>query len=170
MARTRPRDHHVDTSVGVAFLISQVGSHAAARFAERLAPLGLKPPHVGILTVIERADGLSQQALGETLGVFPSRLVGLLDELEERRLIERRDRPTDRRSYALYLTEAGREALGRIYRVGQEHQDALCAALNESERAQLAGFLARIAAEQGLTPGVHPGFRRLGGGEGQPQP
>jgi DNA-binding MarR family transcriptional regulator len=167
MARTRARGRQPDRPVGVAFLLSQVGAHAAAGFAERLAPLGLKPPHVGILLVIERADGLTQQALGETLGVFPSRLVGLLDELEERGLIERRDRPSDRRSYALYLTEAGREALERINRVGHEHQDALCAALDESERAQLAGLLARIAAEQGLTPGVHPGFRKLGGGEGK---
>jgi DNA-binding MarR family transcriptional regulator len=89
----------------------------------------------------------------------------MIDDLEGRGLVERRDSPTDRRSYALYLTEAGRGALEQIRRVGLDHQDALCAALDESERAQLAGLLARIAAEQGLTPGVHPGFRRLGGTE-----
>ena len=38
-------------------------------------------------------------------------------------------------------------------------------ALDESERAQLAGFLARIAAQQGLKPGIHPGFRKYGGDE-----
>ena len=63
------------------------------------------------------------------------------------------------------MTGPGRDALEQIGRVGREHQDSLCAALDESERAQLAAFLARIAAEQGLTPGVHPGFRKLGGGE-----
>ena len=120
---------------------------------------------MGILRVIEQADGLSQQALGEKLGMFPSRLVAILDELEERGLVERRDSPNDRRSYALYLTGAGREALAQIMCIAREHQDALCTALDETERAQLAGLLARIAAEQGLTPGVHPGFRRLGGGE-----
>ena len=97
--------------------------------------------------------------------MFPSRLVGVLDDLEGRGLVERRDSPTDRRSYALYLTEGGRKALERMRRVAYEHQDALCAALDASERAQLAGLLARIAAQQGLTPGVHPGFRKLGGGE-----
>src|SRR5262245_2117159 len=165
MARSRAMKPSPEMSTGLAFLLSQVGAHASARFAERLAPLGLKPPHVGILGVIARADGLSQQALGEKLGIFPSRLVAVIDELEERGLVERRDSPTDRRSYALYLTEAGREALEQIGRVGREHQDALCAALDESERAQLAGLLSRIAAEQGLTPGVHPGLRKLGGGE-----
>jgi DNA-binding MarR family transcriptional regulator len=162
MARSRTTKPPLDPGGTVAFLLSQVGAHAAGKFAERLEPLGLKPPHAGILGVIEQADGLSQQALGEKLGAFPSRLVALLDELEGRDLVERRDSPTDRRSYALYLTKAGRVALEQIGRVGREHQDALCAALDESERAQLAGLLARIAAEQGLTPGVHPGFRRLG--------
>jgi DNA-binding MarR family transcriptional regulator len=88
-----------------------------------------------------------------------------LDELEGRGLVERRDSPADRRSYALYLTAEGREALDQIGRVSREHQESLCAALDDAERAQLADFLKRIAAEQGLTPGVHPGYRRLGGGE-----
>jgi DNA-binding MarR family transcriptional regulator len=170
MARSRAMNPSPDppapATVGLAFLLSQVGAHAAARFAERLAPLNLTPPHVGILWVIKLADGLSQQALGEKLGVFPSRLVTLLDELEQRGLVERRDSPTDRRSYALYLTDAGRDSFDQIGRIGREHQDALCAALNESEQEQLAQFLTRIAAQQQLTPGVHPGFRRLGG----PQP
>jgi DNA-binding MarR family transcriptional regulator len=165
MARSRSPKPSPDSLAGLAFLLSQVGAHASAKFAERLEPLGLKPPQVKILRVIEQADGLSQQALGEKLAIFPSRLVGILDELEQRGLVERRDSPTDRRSYALSLTGAGREALERSVRVAAEHQAALCAALDEAERAQLAGFLARIAAEQGLTPGIHPGYRKLGGGE-----
>jgi DNA-binding MarR family transcriptional regulator len=165
MARSRSTNPSPDAAAGLAFLLSQVGAHASARFAERLEPLGLKPAHAGILRVIKDADGLSQQALGEKLGMFPSRLVAVLDELERLGLVQRRDSPTDRRSYALYLTEAGREALERIGRIGREHQDALCAALDESERAQLAGFLTRIVAEQGLTPGIHPGYRKYGGAE-----
>lgn len=163
MARARSAKAGSDSVAGLAFLLSQVGAHAAYRFAERLAPLGLVPPHAGILIVIEQADGLSQQALGEKLGVFPSRLVGWIDELERAGLVERRDSPKDRRSYALYLTDAGRAALEQIGQIGREHQDALCAALTAAEQTQLADFLARIAAEQQLTPGVHPGFRTLGG-------
>jgi DNA-binding MarR family transcriptional regulator len=165
MARPRatPTPLVPDSIAGLSFLLSQVGAHSSARFAERLEPLGLKPPHAGILRVINEANGLSQQALGERLGVFPSRLVGLLDELERRGLLERRESPTDRRSYALHLTEAGRDSLERIDRISREHGEALCAALDESERARLADFLARIAAEQQLAPGIHPGFRKLGG-------
>jgi DNA-binding MarR family transcriptional regulator len=143
--------------------LSQVGAHSALRFAERLAPLDLSPPHAGILGILKQALGISQQALGENLGMFPSRLVAVIDELEHRGLVERRDNPADRRSYALYLTKAGREALEQIGRIAREHQNTLCAALNESERAQLTDFLARIATEQNLSPGIHPGYRKLGG-------
>ena len=153
-----------EPTAGLAFLLSQVGAHAACLFADRLAPLGLKPPHSGILRAIDRADGLSQQALGETLGIFPSRLVALLDELEGRGLVERRDRPGDRRSHALHLTDAGREALNQIVRIARQHQDDLCAALDESEQEQLAGYLRRIAEQQRLAPGIHPGWKLLGEG------
>jgi DNA-binding MarR family transcriptional regulator len=165
MGRSRATNPSSDPTAGLGFLLAQVGAHAAARFAEHLAPLKLTPPHAGILRVIGQADGLSQQALGEKLGMFPSRLVLVLDELEQRKLVERRDNPADRRSYALYLTEAGRESLEQIGRIAREHQDSLCAALDESEQARLTDFLTRIAAQQQLAPGIHPGYRRPGGGQ-----
>jgi DNA-binding MarR family transcriptional regulator len=163
MSRSRASSSPSDPTAGLAFLLAQVGAHSAERFAERLAPLKLTPPHVGILKVITQSDGLSQQALSEKLGMYASRLVVILDELEKRGLLERRDSPADRRSYALYLTDAGHEAVGQIGRVSREHQESLCAALNESERAQLNQLLRRIADQQQLTPGVHPGYRKLGG-------
>ena len=159
MRRARATDATSSPSSALAFLLSQVGAHAAARFAERLAPLNLTPAHTGILRVIKQSDGLSQQALGEKLGMFPSRLVVLLDELEKRGLIARRDNPADRRSYALHLTRAGLKSWVQIARIGREQQDAICSSLDESERAQLKGFLTRIAVEQQLTPGIHPGYR-----------
>src|SRR6478735_6440506 len=103
MPRSRATPRSPDPAAGLAFLLSQVGAHSAARFAERLDPLGLKPYHAGILRAIREADGLSQQSLGERLGMYPSRLVALLDDLERRGLVERRDNPADRRSYSLYL-------------------------------------------------------------------
>ena len=143
-----------------AFLLAQVGGHAAASFAERLQALNLVPADAGILRVVQATEAISQQALGTVLGVAPSRLVSLIDDLEERGLVERRDQPNDRRSYALYLTSKGRDVLKRIAEVAREHQQALCAALTDEEREQLSVLLKRIADQQGLRPGVHPGFGR----------
>jgi DNA-binding MarR family transcriptional regulator len=154
----RPTPDSSAPADGLAFLLSQVGAHSSVKYAERLEPLGFKPADVGIMRVIRQSDGLSQQALGEKLAMFPSRLVGIIDELERKGLVERRNSPTDRRSYALFLTQAGQKALVQIGKVSREHQDSVCAALNDAERVQLADLLRRIVAQQGLTPGVHPGF------------
>jgi DNA-binding MarR family transcriptional regulator len=152
---------------GLAFLLAQVGAHAAAAFAGRLQSLKLAPPHAGILRAINADAGISQQALAALRGMFPSRLVLVLDELESAGLIERQAAADDRRTYALHLTPKGRETLRAIARVGREHQEKLCAALSASERATLAALLSRIAADQGLTPGVHPGFRQMGRSKGE---
>jgi DNA-binding MarR family transcriptional regulator len=74
-------------------------------------------------------------------------------------MVERRDQPDDRRSYALHLTQQGQQALAAIGTIARQHQEALCAALSGPEREALASLLLRIAEEQGLRRGVHPGYR-----------
>ena len=145
-----------------AFLLAQIGAHAATQFGERLNSLRLTRPDAGILRLIAQAPGLSQQELARRLAILPSQLVALLDELEARAFIERRQDATDRRTYALHLTTAGQDVLEQIGRIAREHDDAICAALNVGERQQLNELLGRMAEQQGLTPGVHPGYRTLG--------
>ncbi len=91
---------------GFAYLLVQLGTRAARRFAERLAPLELEPRHAGLLLRLAGSEGRSQQAIGELIGLNSTRMVFLVDELEQRGLVERRRNDADRRSYALYLTDA----------------------------------------------------------------
>jgi DNA-binding MarR family transcriptional regulator len=146
---------------GPAFLLAQIGSHAARRFAERIAKLRLTPAHSGILHILAAAPGLTQQALSGILGMVPSRLVALLDELDALGLTERRRSENDRRRHALALTDRGRRMLASIGEISRQHQRALLAALTEEERAILRSLLQRVADEQGLTRNVHPGYRTL---------
>jgi DNA-binding MarR family transcriptional regulator len=145
-----------------AFLLAQLGAHAASQFAERLNALELSPADAGILRLLRTAAGISQQELSATLRIHPSRLVAILDNLEKRQLIERRPNPGDRRLYSLHLTRDGGEALQRIGKIAREHQDALLSALNAEERSNLTEILHRIADQQGLARGIHPGFQRMG--------
>ena len=147
--------------VGAAFLVSQVGAHAALAFGERLSALGLKPHHAGILRMLGSNPGLTQQALSELLGVFPSALVRFLDLLEEQQLIERRDAPDDRRSYRLHLTRKGRSVLARIGEVTQELERDLFSALSAADTRVLTELLGRVVAQQQITPGVHPAYKQL---------
>lgn len=148
-------------TVGAAFLVSQVGAHAALAFGDRLAALDLKPHHAGILRMLGSNPGLTQQALSELLGVFPSQLVRFLDFLQEQQLIERRDSPGDRRSYRLHLTRKGRSVLTRIGELTQELERDLFAALSATETRVLEELLARVVVQQRITPGVHPAYKQL---------
>lgn len=147
----------------MAFLVAQLGAHAAARFAARIADLDLTPPQTGLLRMVAVTPGLSQQAYATRLGMPPSRFVTLVDTMQDRGLIERRRGEPDRRSYALHLTEDGERLMQQLAVVGKAHEDDLCAALAADERATLRALLTRIAQQQNLTPGVHPGYRQRPG-------
>jgi DNA-binding MarR family transcriptional regulator len=149
------------TQPGAAFLLAQLGAHAAGRFAERAAELGLTPPQAGILRLVAAEDGLNQRRLAQRLEALPSRVVALLDELEARGLVTRRRSTDDRRSHVLGLTPAGAETLRALGRVAMEHETEITTGLEPAEREQLTVLLQRLADARGLTPGVHPGFRTL---------
>src|SRR5580704_6220660 len=146
--------NHTEKGQPAAFLLAQVGAHAATQFAERLGALHLSPPDAGILRLLRIAPGISQQELSARLRIHPSRLVAILDNLEKRKLVERKPNPEDRRLYSLYLTQNGAELLEGIGKVAHDHQDALLAALNSDERSQLTALLHRIADQQGLARGI----------------
>ena len=145
-----------------AFLLAQLGAHAASQFAERLGVLELTPADAGILRLLGAEAGLSQQELAARLQIHPSRLVAILDNLEKRGFVERRANLDDRRLYSLHLTQAGGEALQKIGSVARKHQDALLSSISLEERNTLATLLLRIADQQGLARGIHPGYQRLG--------
>jgi DNA-binding MarR family transcriptional regulator len=164
----RLRKHQQSTANGslqIAFLLAQIGAHAASKFAERIAKLRLSPSHAGVMRILSQSEGISQRELCAMLSMVPSRLVVLLDELQAKEIIERRDDPSDRRSYSLYLTEKGKALLESVRKIAREHNESVCEGLNAAERKTLGELLARVAKLQGLTPGVHPGYKWLGWGK-----
>ena len=157
-----PTDREAPHEGGIAFLLAQLGAHAAAAFAERIRPLQLTPPQAGVLRRLAQFPGQSQRELADALGMHAPRLVALIDELEARGLVARERDPSDRRNYAISLTDEGRQLFTELGRVARQHEHALTAALDDTERAQLLTLLRSLAVEQNLRPGVHPGFPRLG--------
>ncbi|MHA3701427.1 MarR family winged helix-turn-helix transcriptional regulator [Jatrophihabitans sp. YIM 134969] len=146
-------------SDGVAFLLTQLGTFAAGRYAEAVARLELTPPLTGVLRLLAVRPGLSQQALAGVLGAAPSRVVAWVDDLEGRGWISRVRDPDDRRVNVLDLTAAGRAALAEVATVARAHEKAVTAPLDAAERATLTDLLRRLADHHELTAGVHPGYR-----------
>ena len=150
-----------DKPTGTGFLIAQLGAHAAMRFASRLEEHGYTPPQAGVLRLLASSPDMSQQDLATRLGMQPSRVVAFVDELEEAGLVKRVRDDLDRRRNTVQLTAKGKRALATIGSVAAAHEADLTKALTSAERHELAGLLGRIAAEQGLTAGVHPGYRAM---------
>jgi DNA-binding MarR family transcriptional regulator len=142
------------------FLLSQLGFHGAARLARRLRPLGIDPRHYGLLSHLAVAEGQSQQQLADAMGIHRNQMVGLLDDLEARGLIERRRHQADRRAHAIHLVPAARELLAEAQQAAEEYEAELLAPLDGPERETLIALLRCLADHAGLPPGVHPGLRR----------
>jgi DNA-binding MarR family transcriptional regulator len=139
----------------VGFLLSSLGHAVAAQFSARLAPLELEPRQFALLRRVAAHEGGSQQAMGERLGIPPSRMVALVDELEARKLLERRPSPSDRRAHALYLTVAGKRLLAKATELAASYEGELTQDLDPAARSQLIGQLDLIAARLGVPAGVH---------------
>ncbi|MDQ6771836.1 MAG: MarR family transcriptional regulator [Candidatus Dormibacteraeota bacterium] len=87
---------------------------------------------------------MSQQELAELIGVDPRNLVGVIDLLQERRLLEREPDPTDRRRHAVKLTRSGRRLLVNLRRDGELLEQLMLAVLDPAERATLHQLLLRL--------------------------
>jgi DNA-binding MarR family transcriptional regulator len=133
-------------------LINHLSRVARRRSEIALEPIGLRPRHLVALMVLRDPGPMTQGALGDVLRLDPTNLVGLLNELEQRGLLERRRDPADRRRHIVELSPDGRAALERAERELASVQDEILAALDGSERATLHDLLLR--ATDGQTRGA----------------
>ncbi len=128
------------------FLMNWVAQRMRERFARALdAELGLHPREFGVLAVVQKEPGITQQAIGDAAGVDPSTMVSTLDRLEERGFAERRPHPSDRRKRAVYLTTSGEQATRQGQRIGKEVGRELLGKLSAEERKQLNSLLRKVA-------------------------
>ena len=151
-----PEADRAPRSVG--FLISQLGFISSRRFTQALDPLGIGPRDFLLMRFVDASDGQSQQALAERLGIPPSRMVALVDHLEDMGLLERRPDPDDRRVRGLFHTRKGRSVLEKAGKIAIDYETQLCAGINREEREQLIDLLQRLQVSQTDLGGVHPGM------------
>ena len=142
----------------VGFLISQLGFFSSRGFTEALDPVGIDPREFLLMRFIAASEGQSQQVLAEQVGVPPSRMVALVDHLEEAGLVERRPNPEDRRIRELHLTRKGKGSLERAKKIAIDYETQLCAGINREERETLIDLLQKLQVSQTELGGVHPGL------------
>jgi DNA-binding MarR family transcriptional regulator len=112
-------------------------------FAASAREFDVSPGRFGMLILIDVNPGVTQTRLAEAVGLDRSTLVAVLDQLEERGLLERR-RGKDRRTNGLWLTRRGKSLVARMKERIRAHEDRLAAQLSETERDTLLALLRRI--------------------------
>jgi DNA-binding MarR family transcriptional regulator len=111
--------------------------------AEALQTIGLTPALFGVLNVLGARDGAIQQELGSAMGIDPSTMVSLIDQLESAGLAKRRPHPQDRRARQVSITPKGRRVLQRARKLAIEAEDDVLEGLSATERRELLNLLRR---------------------------
>jgi DNA-binding MarR family transcriptional regulator len=141
MAAAPPTDTEVAEFAGQLFFRLWRASHT--RIADGLESIGLTPALFGVLNVLGARKGATQKEIGAAMGIDPSTMVSLIDELEGAGLAERRPHPTDRRAREVVITPKGRRLLERGRRMALQVEDEVLGGLTTSERRDLLKLLRR---------------------------
>jgi DNA-binding MarR family transcriptional regulator len=126
------------------WLIGQASMHSHRLVTERFGAAGVRGYHYRLLASLDEFGPASQAALGRSTGIDRSDVVAALNELADKRLIERAPDPDDRRRNVITITSEGTAQLRRLDAVLSEIQEELLAPLSEDERDQLTHLLAKL--------------------------
>ena len=114
--------------------------------AAALQTIGLTPPLFAVLNYLDANDGAIQQQIGSAMGIDPSTMVSLVDELERAGLAKRRPHPQDRRAREVRITPTGRRTLKRARDLAAEVEGDVLQGLTFAERGQLITLLRKAFA------------------------
>jgi DNA-binding MarR family transcriptional regulator len=113
-------------------------------FLVRLAPYGLKPVDFSVMSTIHHNPGVTSRQLCATLNLLAPNLVGLIQSLEARGLIERKPHPHDGRAVGLHPTEQGRTLMVQAEQTASDLEIEKTARLTPAQRKTLLNLLQKI--------------------------
>ena len=114
--------------------------------AEALQSIGLTPALFAVLNYLQADRGAIQQQIGSAMGIDPSTMVSLVDQLERAGLAKRRPHPHDRRAREVMITPKGRRTLKRARELAEEVEGDVLQGLSPAERRQLVTLLRKAFA------------------------
>jgi DNA-binding MarR family transcriptional regulator len=129
----------------VGFMLRRAQIAVFQEIFRAFAEAGIRPAQFSVLVVIERNPGLTQTEVAAALGIKRANFVALIDGLEQRGLAERKCSATDRRSHALYLTDAGTAMMRQLLHMVDSLEARLVARIGPGGRDRLLALLRQIS-------------------------
>jgi DNA-binding MarR family transcriptional regulator len=129
------------------FLLKRLGFKMKERGYAAFEPTGFTPFHHAVLSLLDEGARKTQGDIADALGYDRSQLVGILDDLQDRGLVERERDKDDRRRHLVRLTPAGKGCLTELRVLAKDLEKDFFAPLSAEERRTLHELLAKLAAE-----------------------
>jgi DNA-binding MarR family transcriptional regulator len=148
MSNPLPTDPSAETDVAefVGQLLFRLWRASHTQTAAALQSIGLTPPLFAVLNYLRSSDGAIQQQIGSAMGIDPSTMVALVDQLERAGLAKRRAHARDRRAREILLTPKGRRVLEQARDLAAEVEDDVLRGLSAAERRTLVALLRKAFA------------------------
>jgi DNA-binding MarR family transcriptional regulator len=127
------------------FLLGRLGYELKRHAIEELEAAGFSFYDYSVLALAAEGVCEAQSSIADLLKLDRSQLVGLLDGLEERGLVERRRDPNDRRRHLVSITDTGGRELKRLRAIVKRIEDEFLAPLDAESRDQLYDLTVRLA-------------------------
>jgi MarR family transcriptional regulator for hemolysin len=143
-AQAFPSPTVTDQHPTLGFLLHEAARLLRKRFEKRAKGLGLTRSQWQAIAYLSKNEGIHQGGLAELLEIEPITLVRILDKLAERGLIERRQHPTDRRTWLLFLKDAARPLLTTMQQIGEATRAEALVGVSEGDRDRLLQTLTQM--------------------------
>jgi len=136
--------HDLDNRIG--FLFHDVARFRSIVYDHFMQPYGLTRAQWGVLGALFRVDGQTQRELCDRMEIGAVTLSGLIDRLEARGWVERREDPRDRRVKRIWLTDQVRDIQGTMVRRANELNKMALKGLNQEQVDQLMDMMKTVKA------------------------
>ena len=129
------------------FLLARLGFGFKAKAIACVEAAGYELYDYTVLAILDEGARETQATIAQALQVDPSRLVAVLDRLEERKLIVRQRDPVDRRRHVVSITPAGTRELGRLRELIRKLEEQFLAPLDAESRKTFHELLMLLAEQ-----------------------